>query len=150
MKKLMLIGVAVVALFVLAACSAREAITASDFEMQMARAGYSVQDVTTQVDMSSLVSYHIAYLNNTYVEFLVLETESRAIRQFNDVQRMFIGSRGNVYSYRVSSASNFNRFSQTSNGEFLFVGRVDNTILLLMTDSDSRSKADEIISLFGY
>jgi uncharacterized protein YcfL len=151
MRKLVLLGVAVVALFALVACSARDSITANQFETRMTGLGYSVEDVTRHVEMFGLVSYSIAYQDDIFVEFFVFESDRLAIQLFNNMQNMLmVGSRGSASSYRTSSASNFNRISHTSGGQFVFVGRVDSTVLIVATDASNRSVADEVINLIGY
>ena len=97
MRKLVLLGVAVVALFALVACSARDSITANQFETRMTGLGYSVEDVTRHVEMFGLVSYSIAYQDDIFVEFFVFESDRLAIQLFNNMQNMLmVGSRGSA------------------------------------------------------
>jgi len=140
----------VVAVIVLTGCSPLEVISANEFTSRMEARGYIVEDVTDVFGGNIIETMHIVETEAFFVEFIVFETEPNARVAFNNVQRGFEDGRGSASSHSSSSAANFNRFRQTTEGRFEIVTRVENTLLVAQTSSDNRSDVEAIFDLLGY
>jgi len=116
----------------------------------MTNAGHVVEDVTAEFSTDGVVSFHVADCNTFNVEFIVYETESQAIQVFNNFRQMFRDSRGNTSSYREANLANYNRYLQISAGQFSFVSRIDNSVVIMVINADNRDAADAVIELLGY
>ena len=149
MKRIIALAILmVVAVIALTGCSPLEVISANEFISRMEARGYVVEDASGMV--ADNITMHAVETEAFILEFLVFETEANARVAFNNVQRMFEDGRGSASSHSSSSAANFSRFRQTTEGRFEIVTRVENTLLIAQTSSDNRSDVEAIFDSLGY
>ena len=152
MKRIICAVLVLVLALSLVACSPREVISAEEFVSRMEGAGHTVEDFTSLLggDDSGATAAFIADCGAFETEFFVFETEAQAQAIYNQIQREFENMRGNVSSHTEVNVSNYSRFRQTSDGMFKVVSRVENTMVVVVTDSDNQSDVDAVLDLLGY
>jgi len=153
MKRIVCTIFVLVLILSLAACSSREALSAEEFTSRMTEAGHTVEDATYIFDDSPdfpATAYLIADCGEFEVEFFVFETAEHARQFYERIRRMLIGMRGNRSSYSEINLPNFNRYRQTSGGQFGVVSRIGNTVVMVITSSDNRAEVDAILDILGY
>jgi len=152
MKRIaVLVALLAIIVVAFAACRPREVLTAEEFTSRMEAEGHIVEDVTQMyAEIPGLEIILIAETDEFEVEFIIWETAEAARSWFNNLRRSFEDTRGNVRSYRETNTANFNRFTQTTDGRFEAVVRVENTLVVIVTTSENRSDAQAILNILGY
>ena len=136
-----------------AACSSREAISAAEFTSRMADAGHTVVDHSHyfEDDPNSGLSTHLIADCGTFeVEFLLFGTAERAREVHTNIRHELETASGVRSARSEVNTSNFNRFRQTSEGEFGVVSRIGNTIVVVVTSSDYQAEVDTVLDILGY
>jgi len=154
MKRIIaLVTLIIVTVIALTGCSPLEVLSADEFTSRMEAQGYIVEDISeiaSAVFDDAVGTVLIVQTETFGLEFLVFETEANARVAFNNVQRAFEDGRGLASSHSSSSAANFSRFRQTTEGRFEIVTRVENTLLISQTSSDNRNDVEAVFDLLGY
>ena len=150
MKRTALITLLALAILLLAACGSRTALTSADFTTRMQNAGHTVEDITQLESLAGVETFLLADTGRFTVQFLIYEEESGARGIFNQVQRAMEDDRGSSRTYTQRNGSNFNRFTQRTDGRFEAIARVENTLLVIETTVELRNEAQAILDLLGY
>lgn len=137
-------------LFTLSACSPRTAITAGEFTSKATDAGYTIVDAKDQYEESFIVDYKIALKDGYQVEFCVVSTVEQAIAAYNQNKNIFEIEKGNAASSSEASMSNYSKYTQTSNGFYYVISRVDNTFIYAKVDSKHKDEVSGFIESLGY
>ena len=148
---LVLLIAAVVVFFVVVDME-KKSMTAGEFYDEMEEVGYVMVDVTSQYASYGIdVAYLAVKPNQEYqIEFYELASESKAISMFESNKDYFKDRAG---SSRVTSAygfGNYDIYSLTSNGDFMYLCRIDNTLLYIDVDDSYKKEVQEIIDELDY
>ena len=130
----------------------KEVLTAQEFYNEMDDEGYEMVDVTVQYAIHGIDKAYLAVEEgNAYqIEFYELASVSKAESMFKINKEYFMDQAG---SKRVTSSygfGNYNVYSLTSNGSFMYLCRVDNTLLYIDVDDSYKKEVQEIIDELGY
>lgn len=153
MKRILFLFALFATVFSLTACGGpKEVITAEEFINFMEARGYTVENYTDlQGADSAIETLLVAETGDFWVEFIVLETENQARSLYNNIRSDFEANSGNVVTRRFSAeVSNFARFRQTTAGRFEAIARVENTIMLTVSDAEHRDKVEALFEAIGY
>jgi len=150
MKRIILAALLVAAALLLAACSPRDVLSAEEFTSRMEAEGHVVEDITGMMNLPDIETFLVADLGDFVVEFIVCDTEATARSMRSTMQSVLDNESGNTRSTRESNVSNFHRFTQTTDGRFEALVRVENTVLLMRAPSENRSDVEAILDLLGY
>ena len=137
----------------LAACGSREAISSTEFTTRMTEAGHTVVDQSHYFEDdpdTGVTTYLIADNGSFDVEFLVFGTAERAREVHTSIRNEIESTGGSSAAHREVNTSNFNRFRQTSDGEFGVVSRIGNTLVAVVTSSDNQAEVDAVLDILGY
>ena len=152
MKRIVLpVLVATIAVFLVACGGPREVLSAREFTSRMEGAGHIVSDdLSYRLGGFNLETALIADTGGFQVEFFVFDTNQAARSMHNLLRRSLEDGRGNISSHRAVDLPNFNRLTQTTDGRFEALVRVENTIVLIATTTENRAAAQGILDLLGY
>ena len=130
----------------------KESITASEFYDEMNDEGLMVIDVTDQYASYGIDEAYIAVESNQeyQIEFYELSSVSKAESMFESNKEYFMDRAG---SKRVTSSygfGNYDIYSLTSNGDFMYLCRIDNTLLYIDVDDSYKDEVKEIIDELDY
>ena len=153
MKKKYFLGlIFTVVLFVLTGCSEKPSINSSDFKSISENSGYTVYDITSQYsEYSYIESALVAKSSWDYqVEFYLLTDDSYAVSMFNNNKSTFESYKGSSSVDSSVDLANYSTYSLTSNGYYMYLSRIDNTLLYLRVDDSYKSNVKNLVSKLGY
>lgn len=157
MKKrvsVILTAVLVVAMmFTLSGCGDKTALTVEGFTQQAQDQGCTVSDATAQFASEAVIeSATIAkHADGWQVEFYVLTDEAAAVNMFDYNKSTFEESKGSSASAEASTNMGNNAsYSLTIDGNYMFVCRVDNTVVYVSEDSAHKDAVKSLIKAMGY
>lgn len=135
----------------LTGCS-KKVLTTTEFTSRMQNNNFITGDVTTQFEEAEFVKEAtIAKSPDGWqIEFYVLSSESTAKAMFETNKERFIESKDGNSGQTSSNIGNYETFSLTSNGKYMYLCRVDNTLIYLNVDSTYKSNAQKIVKELGY
>lgn len=137
---------------VLTGCGKKTAITTDDFITLSKSKGYAISDVTSQYESYGYINEGtVAQSKDGFqVEFYVLKDEVYATNMFNTNKTNFENSKGNSSTSSSSSMGNYSSYSLTSNGYYMHVCRVDNTLLYVRVKDTYKATVKDFIENLGY
>ena len=152
MKKIFYSIICIVALFSLTACGNKTAITTDKFKTEASNEGYLVADVTSQYSSYGYVNEATVARNNAgwQVEFYVLSGKEYATSMFNTNKATFETYKETGFTESTSSVGNYEKYSLTSGGYYMYLCRVDNTFLYLRVEENYKDDAKAFIKKLGY
>jgi len=125
----------------------------------MEDAGFEVEDRMYRVieadvvdlDFGSIETYLHTENEQFFSEYIVLSTDARARAAYtetrHDAERMRSGS---MSSHTEISLLSFSRFTQTANGLYIVISRIENTLVLAYTYSEHRAWMNDFLRTLGY
>ncbi len=130
----------------------KEVLTAQEFYNEMDDEGYEMVDVTAQYAIHGIDKAYLAVEeDNAYqIEFYELSSVSKAESMFESNKDYFKDRAG---SKRVTSSygfGNYDIYSLTSNGDFMYLCRIDNTLLYIDVEDIYKDEVKEIIDELDY
>ncbi len=153
-KSILRIGIllVVVSLFV-TGCFKKTSITAEDFNTKMSDKGYVVQDATDQ-----FASYE--YIKKVYIalekdgkyqiEFYEMDSEENASSFFETNKEKFETRGSGTSTGTESSGSGYEKYTQTANGKYEVISRVENTAIYVDADDTYKDQIKEVLDEFKY
>ena len=131
---------------------AKTAITASSFNSTMSQKGYDVQDARSQFAGYDYIKQAlIAVSQEGYqIEFYELEDETYAKNFYNDNKYIFESSKGNASAETSTSLKNYSKYTLSSNGKYMVVSRIDNTVIYVDVDNSYKDTVKTLLSELGY
>ena len=131
----------------LTGCFSKEAISMSKFMGMSSKYNYTLGDVTNQYDSYNVREAVVSKADGYQIEFYVLETVKDANNMFNVNKNDFKKSSGTNTSIK---ATNYETFKLTNDESYMYICRVDNTLLYVNTDIRYKEQIEEFIKELGY
>jgi len=131
----------------------KTSITASSFYTNMSQKGYSVQDASSQfADYNYIKQAYIAASNDySYqIEFYELLDDSYATSFYNNNKSIFESSKGNASAETSVGLKNYSKYTLSSNGKYMVVSRIDNTVVYVNVDDNYKDTVKAILDELGY
>ena len=88
--------------------------------------------------------------DNWQIEFYVLDSVENAISMFNTNKAKFENSKGSVNSESSVSLGNNSSYTLNSNGYYMHICRVDNTMIYAKVSDNNSKAAKDLITELGY
>lgn len=151
-KKIALVLVLCISLLSLTGCKERKAIAVEEFQSKMTEKGFTVYDVREQFSSYSEVKGALVAKGDNYqIEYLSFADDEGAKSSFAQNKSTFESSKGTVTTTQVSvTTNNYEKYHLVSNGKYMSVTRVGNTIIYANVDSKYRTEVLDIIEDLGY
>ena len=139
-------------LFVLTGCGNKNVITTNDFISKTEKLGYTTTNVIEQYASYSYVKEAtVAQSSEGYqVEFYTLDDEANATGMFNTNRSTFESYKGNSSSESSSSMGNYSSYTLTSSGYYMYLCRVENTLLYVKVNDTYKDSVKKLIKELGY
>ena len=139
-------------IFMLTGCKDKIALSAEEFKSKVENNGYTAYDVTDQYSEYEYIKTGMVALNssNYQIEFYVLDNESNAKRMFDDNKSKFESSQSGVSSHSEASLKNYSTYTLNSNGKYMHLCRVDNTLLYVDIDETYKDQVKDLVNKLGY
>ena len=152
MKRLrLLLVVGLFTLLFVTGCGNKKAITPQEFTSIAQANNYNVSDATNQFsDYSQVREVKIARNNDYQIEFYVLNSESDAKSMYEYNKSLFEAYKISNYSESHVDLNNYSTYSLQSSGYYMFLSRIDNTLVYVKEPVEYKSNIDEFIKKLGY
>ena len=150
MKKFLSIIFLVLVLFMVSGCGNKKVITTREFKNITEQNGLSVLDAIDQFDSDVIKEATLAYNDDYKLEFYVLDSSDSAISMFNYNKNSFESKKSGVSSYLSTDLANYNIYMLQSGGYYMYLSRVDNTLLYVSVEDTFKESVKDIVKDLGY
>lgn len=152
MKKKIIFGLlCLVAIVTLTGCSKKTVLTTEDFISKSEANGYQTVDVKTQFsEYDELKSATLAMNDNYQVEFYVLDNETNAKSMFDTNKATFEDYKTSSNAESSVSLKNYSTYSLTTGGYYMYLSRVDNTLIYLRVEAKYKDEVKSFVKALGY
>lgn len=146
--------IVVLSLLMLCACSgSKTAVTAQEFSAKAESLGFKTADTSyTYSEYNYVVSSTTAYekINDKIVwqmDFLIAESPEKAAGMYIGNKETFDELSGSVLTVSVG---NYSTYEKNGEGRFMYLCRVDNTMLYVNADEQYKDTVKKLIDVLGY
>lgn len=139
--------------FSLTGCgTTRESMTDMEFQNAAEKAGYEVMDSTEQfAAYDHIESASIAIKDNDYqVEFYTTSNSASATSMFQTNRESFETTKGSKTKEGKKSGKNYQSYSLLTNGEYMHVCQIDNTLVYVDVEEEHMGDVQEFLQDIGY
>ncbi len=139
-------------LIILTGCSSKKAITTDKFIESAKDSGFETYDVTTQFkDTPSIDKATVAKKADKYqIEFYILKDSDAATLMFNQNKVTFETYKGLTSTESKVNLKKYTKYSLTSNGYYMDLSRIDNTLLYVRVEDKYKNEVKKFIKEIGY
>ena len=139
-------------IILLTGCENKMAINSDEFKEKATSNNYIVSDVTSQFEKSKIVDNAVTAnkLGAWVVEFYTLKSDSNAEYMFNYNKEKASNEKAKNSKEVSSSSGNFSTYSLTNNGYYIYICKVDNTLLYTKVNEEYKDEVNKFIQELGY
>lgn len=151
MKKIKLLICMSMLLFV-TGCLKKNLISCDDFTEILKDNSYTVTDISEQYTTYDYIkNVVIAQSDDGFqIEFYVLESKDSAKKLFNNNLSKFESLKEGSSTEVSTNMINYSTYALTSGGYYMYISRVDNTLLYVNVDEQYKSEVKDIVKKLGY
>lgn len=150
-KKVLLLLICLLTLFTLTGCAKKKVITTNEFKTIAENYGYTTEKPQQNNDYDNINETIIASKpSGIEVKFYILKSSSDAETMFNDNKKFFKTLKGNSVTESSITISNYLSYSLTSNNKFMYLCKVENTLLYVDVEETYKSEVKDFIKALGY
>ncbi len=131
----------------------KTSITASSFKNSMEQKGYIVSDANSQISEYDYIKQVYVAVDSDYsykIEFYELSDENYAMNFYNTNKSIFESSKGNASAETSAGLKNYSKYTLSSNGKYMVVSRIDNTVVYLNVDDSYKDTVNNLLNELGY
>ncbi len=147
MKKILMSLFAIIIILTLSGCGAKKEVTANEFKTILTKAGYSVNDITSVMEDSNVVTVETAGNSNFQFEFYVFKSEALAKAAYKSNKKLFESSK---IKSKEKNEDTYDKYIQQTDTSYNTVIRVGKTILYGSVGKDYKGDLKNAISKLGY
>ena len=148
MKKGILIGIVCILSILLTGCS-KDKIDSNTFKSILTESGFNVTQETNNISIDIKELYVGTKEDGYLIEYYQYENEDFAKKAYESKKETY--KNNNIKKTQIESeAGNYSRYALTSDGRYYFIGRVDNTIVLVLSSEKDKKDAEGVIKKLGY
>ncbi len=128
-------------------------MTASSFKNSMEQKGYIVSDANSQISEYDYIKQVYVAVDSDYsykIEFYELSDENYAMNFYNTNKSIFESSKGNASAETSAGLKNYSKYTLSSNGKYMVVSRIDNTVVYLNVDDSYKDTVNNLLNELGY
>lgn len=150
-KNLFLFSLLFSMLLILTGCGNKKVITTDKFIDITEKNGFVTKDVLDQFSNTDVLDATIANYNSDFqLEFYVLDSTEGAKEMFLNNKNIFETYKGSVSKYSSTDIGNSSTYVLESSGYYMYLSRVDNTLLYVKVDDIYKERVKSIIKELGY
>lgn len=127
-------------------------ISADTFNTIMEGKGYIMIDSTSQFSQygNYMSKSYVAQKTGYQIEFYELSSEENAIDMYNTNKLLFEAQKTNASVSATTSINNYSTYSLTTNGEYKYLSRIDNTFIYVDVDESYKDTVKDLMKEIGY
>lgn len=139
-------------IILLTGCKNKKAINFEEFKEKATTNNYIVSDITSQFEKSKIVENAVTAnkLGEWVVEFYTLKSDSNAEYMFDYNKEEASSKKVNNSKETSSSSGNYSTYSLTNNGYYIYICKVDNTLLYTKVNEQYKDEVNKFIQELGY
>ncbi len=152
MKRYFVILIIIICLFTLTGCSLmKKKISLDEFQDYTNSKNYNFFDVTDNFDYNKEVKKAgMAATTVWQIEFYIFDTKEHAIDMFNINKKLFKKDKNNNSYEYMNDGINYKYYTLTTNKTYMYICRVDNTVIYCRVPVEYRNKVKRFIKDMGY
>ena len=139
-------------IILLTGCENKKEINSDEFKDKATSNNYIVSDITSQFEKSKIVENAVTAnkLGAWVVEFYTLKSNSNAEYMFNYNKEKASNDKVKNSKEVSNSSGNFSTYSLTNNGYYIYICKVDNTLLYTKVNEEYKDEVNKFIQELGY
>lgn len=149
-KKIILFSMFFIVLMILTGCGSKKAITTKEFINITENNGYVIVDAKDQFDYDYIKEATIAKEDDYQLEFYVLDNISNANGMFEHNKSIFESYKDGISAETSTNIGNYSTYSLQSGGYYMYLSRVDNTLLYIRVKGIYKDNVKNIVDKIGY
>lgn len=151
-KKIIMLSVLFLSLLFITGCGNKTMIDTNEFKNKTNENGYTYTDVTSQFKDSVFIKEAsiAGSIDGWQIEFYTLEDQNYASSMFEKNKLEFDNERGASSIKTSSSGKNYDRYSLTTSDLYMYLSRIDNTLIYVKENVKNKDAISEFIKDLGY
>ena len=128
----------------------KQVLSVDEFISKLEAKEYILKDITREYNYDYVKNvYSAEYLNNWYLNFIQLDNDSNSIKLFDNHYNNYKDVSG-PKSMTLVNGLNYNIFTLTTSDYYMYICRVDNTIIYSKANKEYKDEIKEIAKELGY
>lgn len=148
MKKILIIFMLVLSLFILSACGKKEALTDKQLTSELTELGFDVNDITDSMEDSNISTVKTANNRVYQIEYYIFKSEDAAKTAYKNNVKLF--SSNKKYEGKEENKDNYEKYTQETDLYYNSVVRIDNTIIYVSVNINHKKDVKNVLSKLGY
>ncbi len=150
-KKCFLIVFLLLAMFTLTGCGNKKALTVDEVKNIVEKEGFKATDVKYKYSNYDYVTdvYELGN-SNFYIQFIVASDTNKAKQLFQNNKEIIDGYRNGDYKNSSTSGKNYETYKLISDGYYMYVSRIDNTLIYSNEKAEYKTEIQKIIDALKY
>ena len=149
-KKIIFFSLLLVSVFMITGCGNKKAISTREFKNITEQDGLTTVDVKDQFSDESVVEATIAHNDDIKLEFYILNGEASAKSMFSYNRKIFEGRKSGASKFASTDIGNSSTYMLQSGGYYMYLSRIDNTLLYVSVSEQYKDNVKEVIKDLGY
>lgn len=150
--KTIMIVLSLILCFLLCGCTLKkEAITPYQLKTAAEKKDYQFMDISDQFKYDKRInSVSLVSTNYWHVEFYVFEEKEGTLDVYESNKISFIDAKSETSSEVEKHSLNYDTYSLVTKTEFMYLSRVDNTLMFVRVPVEYRDKVLKFLESVGY
>lgn len=148
MKKILIIFMLVLSLFILSACGKKEALTDKELTSKLTELGFDVNDITDSMEDSNISTVKTANNGVYQIEYYIFKSEDTAKTAYKNNVKLF--SSNEKYEGKEENKDNYEKYTQETDLSYNSVVRIDNTLIYVSVNINHKKDVKKVLSKLGY
>ena len=137
--------------FLLTGCGNKTKLTTKEFESIAKKHNCTIYDVSNQYASYGFIKEaKVAKNDDWQIEFYIIDSAKNADVMYNINKQVFEGYKGSTSVYKTETLKNYSTYLLKSNGYYMYLSRVDNTLLYVKVNDTYQKQVEKIIKDMGY
>lgn len=152
-KKYLITIICIITLFIVTGCGNKEVLKTEEFNKICEDNDLIITDAKDQFeDVSYVEDASIASsIAGWQIEFFTFEDEEHAKDMFEKNKEDFEESKeGNIVTEKGVDMNNYSTYSLTTSTNYMYISRVENTVIYLKVSESNKKDAEKIIKELNY
>jgi len=149
MKKVISLLLVTFLCFVLTGCGSEKAMTTKKFTETMSKEGYQLNDISEQYKNNQLIDQAVVASKEHHQIELYISKDAKKSEEYFQIDLQIFGEKGNN-TVKEETTKNTHTYSIIKNGKYIYISRIDNTLLFAYVNENEKTTVDKLIDKLGY